>query len=142
VRNAHVAVPPILVNPRYAMSLMRGPMTRVEIRAARGVTSRVAMWPAMRRTMVPAFQRASRSSSTQRFHKLVWWAISPANRRGLGLDQQTNGEIPVFSTVRRCVGQVALRLRPWRSSDVSARGLGDNALRRNWKALRADKVGE
>jgi len=24
------------VQPRYAMSLMRGPMTRVEIRAARG----------------------------------------------------------------------------------------------------------
>ena len=37
VRNAHVACPPILVQPRYAMSLMRGPMTRVEIRAARGV---------------------------------------------------------------------------------------------------------
>jgi hypothetical protein len=36
VRNAHVAVPPVLVQPRYAMSLMRGPMTRVEIRAARG----------------------------------------------------------------------------------------------------------
>ena len=37
VRNAHVAVQPILMQPRYAMSLMRGPMTRVEIRAARGV---------------------------------------------------------------------------------------------------------
>jgi hypothetical protein len=37
VRNAHVAVGPVLVQPRYAMSLMRGPMTRVEIRRARGV---------------------------------------------------------------------------------------------------------
>ena len=37
VRNAHAASPPILVQPRYAMSFMRGPMTRVEIRRARGV---------------------------------------------------------------------------------------------------------
>ena len=37
VRNAHAQSPPILVQPRYAMSLMRGPMTRLEIRAARGV---------------------------------------------------------------------------------------------------------
>jgi hypothetical protein len=37
VRNAHASSPPILVNPRYAMTLMRGPMTRVEIRKARGV---------------------------------------------------------------------------------------------------------
>lgn len=35
VRNAHVVVPPILAKPRYAMSLMRGPMTRTEIRRAR-----------------------------------------------------------------------------------------------------------
>jgi hypothetical protein len=35
VRNAHVTSPPILVEPRFAMSLLRGPMTRVEIRAAR-----------------------------------------------------------------------------------------------------------
>ncbi len=40
VRNAHVTSPPILSQPRYAMSLMRGPMTRVEIRAARGVKGR------------------------------------------------------------------------------------------------------
>ncbi|MEI9937316.1 MAG: hypothetical protein WDO69_08820 [Pseudomonadota bacterium] len=37
VRNAHAKSPPILVQPRCAMSLMRGPMTRLEIRAARGV---------------------------------------------------------------------------------------------------------
>jgi hypothetical protein len=37
VRNAHADSPPILMQPRYAMSLMRGPMTRVEIRKARGV---------------------------------------------------------------------------------------------------------
>jgi len=37
VRNAHVKSGPLLVQPRYAMSLLRGPMTRVEIRAARGV---------------------------------------------------------------------------------------------------------
>jgi hypothetical protein len=38
VRNAHVATAPVLLNPRYAMSLMRGPMTRVEIRRARGAS--------------------------------------------------------------------------------------------------------
>jgi hypothetical protein len=37
VRNAHVQSPPILMQPRYAMTLMRGPMTRVEVRTARGV---------------------------------------------------------------------------------------------------------
>lgn len=37
VRNAHATSPPILMQPRYAMSVLRGPMTRVEIRAARGV---------------------------------------------------------------------------------------------------------
>jgi hypothetical protein len=37
VRNAHVASAPMLMQPRYAMSLLRGAMTRVEIRAARGV---------------------------------------------------------------------------------------------------------
>ena len=37
VRNAHVTSPPVLLYPRHTMSLMRGPMTRVEIRAARGV---------------------------------------------------------------------------------------------------------
>jgi DNA helicase HerA-like ATPase len=37
VRNAHVSSPPILMQPRYAISLLRGPMTRLEIRAARGV---------------------------------------------------------------------------------------------------------
>ena len=37
MRNAHVSAPPILMHPRYAMSLLRGPMTRVEIRRARGV---------------------------------------------------------------------------------------------------------
>jgi len=41
VRNAHAKSPPILVQPRYAMSLMRGPMTRLEIRAARGVKDAV-----------------------------------------------------------------------------------------------------
>jgi len=37
VRNAHSSSPPILVQPRFAMALLRGPMTRKEIRAARGV---------------------------------------------------------------------------------------------------------
>jgi DNA helicase HerA-like ATPase len=37
VRNAHATSPPILMQPRYAMSILRGPMTRMEIRAARGV---------------------------------------------------------------------------------------------------------
>jgi len=37
VRNAHASSPPILVQPRFAMALLRGPMTRKEIRAARGV---------------------------------------------------------------------------------------------------------
>ncbi|MEO6601364.1 MAG: helicase HerA-like domain-containing protein [Polyangiaceae bacterium] len=39
VRNAHSTSPPILLQPRHAMSLLRGPMTRAEIRAARGVTT-------------------------------------------------------------------------------------------------------
>ena len=34
VRNAHAPTAPILMRPRHAMSLMRGPMTRVEIREA------------------------------------------------------------------------------------------------------------
>jgi hypothetical protein len=42
VRNARVSSPPILMQPRHAMSLMRGPMTRVEIRRARGVREAVA----------------------------------------------------------------------------------------------------
>lgn len=42
VRNAHVTGPPVLMNPRHAMSFMRGPMTRVEIRAARGVREAVS----------------------------------------------------------------------------------------------------
>jgi hypothetical protein len=37
VRNAHASSQPILVQPRHAMSFIRGPMTRVEIRRARGV---------------------------------------------------------------------------------------------------------
>jgi DNA helicase HerA-like ATPase len=40
VRNTHTTVPPLLMQPRYAMSLMRGPMTRVEIRAARGLSEK------------------------------------------------------------------------------------------------------
>lgn len=35
VRNAHVPAAPILLQPRYAMSWMRGPMTRHELRRAR-----------------------------------------------------------------------------------------------------------
>jgi hypothetical protein len=37
IRNAHASSPPILMQPRFAMALLRGPMTRSEIRAARGV---------------------------------------------------------------------------------------------------------
>jgi hypothetical protein len=37
VRNAHATSQPILMQPRFAMALLRGPMTRKEIRAARGV---------------------------------------------------------------------------------------------------------
>ena len=36
VRNARVSSPPILMQPRHALSLMRGPMTRTEIQRARG----------------------------------------------------------------------------------------------------------
>ncbi|MEO6603508.1 MAG: hypothetical protein ABIQ16_26730 [Polyangiaceae bacterium] len=43
VRNAHASSPPILVQPRYAMSLLRVPMTRGEIRAARGVVDPVGV---------------------------------------------------------------------------------------------------
>jgi hypothetical protein len=45
VRNSHVSSPPILMQPRYAMSLLRGPMTRLEIRMARGEKERVALPP-------------------------------------------------------------------------------------------------
>jgi len=34
LRNAHVDGPPLLVQPRWAMSMMRGPMTRTELQAA------------------------------------------------------------------------------------------------------------
>ena len=37
IRNTHSSSPPLLVQPRYAMSLLRGPMTRTEIQRARGV---------------------------------------------------------------------------------------------------------
>jgi hypothetical protein len=37
VRNARSSSRPLLMQPRHAMSFMRGPMTRVEIRRARGV---------------------------------------------------------------------------------------------------------
>lgn len=36
IRNAHAKSPPLLMQPRFAISLMRGPMTRMEIQAARG----------------------------------------------------------------------------------------------------------
>jgi hypothetical protein len=35
IRNARVSSPPVLVNPRQALSFLRGPMTRMELRAAR-----------------------------------------------------------------------------------------------------------
>jgi len=34
VRNAHAEGPPLLMQPRWAMSMMRGPMTRTELQAA------------------------------------------------------------------------------------------------------------
>jgi hypothetical protein len=37
MRNAHVDAEPLLLRPRYAMSWLRGPMTRGEIQRARGV---------------------------------------------------------------------------------------------------------
>ena len=46
VRNAHATCPPILMQPRFAMALLRGPMTRKEIRAARGVKEELASAPA------------------------------------------------------------------------------------------------
>jgi hypothetical protein len=42
MRNAHVDAEPILLRPRYAMSWLRGPMTRGEIQRARGVTTEPA----------------------------------------------------------------------------------------------------
>jgi hypothetical protein len=36
VQNTHASSGPVLLQPRYAMSLMRGPMTRAEIREAVG----------------------------------------------------------------------------------------------------------
>ncbi len=46
VRNAHTTSPPVLMQPRYAISLMRGPMTRIEIGAARG------LWETSRRAII------------------------------------------------------------------------------------------
>ena len=43
VRNAHATSPPILMQPRFAMALLRGPMTRKEIRAARGIKEETAI---------------------------------------------------------------------------------------------------
>lgn len=37
VRNAHASAPPILMQPRFAMSVMKGPMTPGEVRRARGI---------------------------------------------------------------------------------------------------------
>jgi hypothetical protein len=34
MRNVHQSSDPVLLQPRYAMSLLRGPMTRVEVRRA------------------------------------------------------------------------------------------------------------
>jgi hypothetical protein len=34
VRNAHSSSPPVLMRPRHALSLLRGPMTRIEIKQA------------------------------------------------------------------------------------------------------------
>jgi hypothetical protein len=45
VRNAHVTSLPVLMQPRFAMALLRGPMTRREIRAARGVKDEAAPAP-------------------------------------------------------------------------------------------------
>jgi hypothetical protein len=55
VRNPHTTVPPLLMQPRYAMSLMRGPMTRSEIRRARGVQepTRVGAMPDANRAAEP-----------------------------------------------------------------------------------------
>ncbi|HEX7479700.1 MAG TPA: hypothetical protein VF331_17995 [Polyangiales bacterium] len=37
MRDAHAKHGPVLLQPRWTMTFMRGPMTRVEIRRARGV---------------------------------------------------------------------------------------------------------
>jgi hypothetical protein len=43
IRNAQAKSPPLLMQPRFAISLMRGPMTRMEIQAARGVAGVVTV---------------------------------------------------------------------------------------------------
>lgn len=59
-RNTH-AGPPLLMNPRYATTYMRGPMKRVEIRKARGIKdpvrgeTRARKW----RPRLPPSRRAS-----------------------------------------------------------------------------------
>jgi hypothetical protein len=35
LRDGHAGSEPVLLQPRYGMSLLRGPMTRVELEAAR-----------------------------------------------------------------------------------------------------------
>ncbi|HEY5373393.1 MAG TPA: hypothetical protein VIK01_06885 [Polyangiaceae bacterium] len=53
VRNAHATSPPILMQPRFAMSILRGPMTRTEIRAARGVKDGAAPIPGAAAAIAP-----------------------------------------------------------------------------------------
>jgi hypothetical protein len=47
VRNVHAQEGSVLVQPRWAMSFMRGPMTRNEIRLARELLSKGKGWPGM-----------------------------------------------------------------------------------------------
>ncbi|RYZ07654.1 MAG: ATP-binding protein [Myxococcales bacterium] len=59
IRNTH-AGPPLLMQPRYAMTYMRGPMTRVEIRKARGVKEPVRV-----ETPTPGAAAAAAPTQTQ-----------------------------------------------------------------------------
>lgn len=69
VRNTHAKSAPVLLHPRHAISFMRGPMTRLEIRAARGVKDapRSAAPPDIQ-TVTPSLQSESggvREASTR-----------------------------------------------------------------------------
>ena len=77
VRNAHATSPPILMQPRYAMSILRGPMTRLEIRAARGVKD--APTPTAEAATPIATERGKSSVSDPWTSKGTGRALSSAN---------------------------------------------------------------
>lgn len=61
-RNVHAPSGPVLLNPRYAMSWMRGPMTRLEIRRARGIVDVPKVAPSLSAADAPGEGVVSRQN--------------------------------------------------------------------------------